>query len=333
MTHFDPALGAFRPTPGVPPELIEAPSQGELASFGAGLFLATVCYPKDLNARSAFLDAFGVIAALRGSRRKLSRGAERAYNRAAKMLWSRRLPAGEAAYSLQLNAIPAMGPVPQLGGARLVIRSKHDGITDFATDREEQLMHRARSGRTSRAPHQDANNFLPQIWSTTKPVIHLSVALFRKVKDLGKVDLMELVRNPNWLPSALRMAVGDAEMLPLAIPNLRSSHMIQVVPIEPDPVINRFKPAYLREYSAFVNACVTAYENTNQEAVDQLLASAKNWWLLRSARALRSDHEDPATQGRNRAITDHFGPLFYAEIHRRISAGYPKTWAISQFLM
>lgn len=131
---------------------------------------------------------------------------------ASKRIVHRRIPAAFTALSLVLrHASPASG---WLRFAGVVDRKELDSVTAamFALS----------------PPARAREDSIKVMWSESKPVLHLALALYQQFHGPGQVDILDLLKRPEWVRGALDYANLLLKIL-IATPSVRFAPSAAIV--------------------------------------------------------------------------------------------------------
>ena len=157
------------------------------------------------------------------TRSGLSRNPDaRAINRAMDRIAKHRLPAARAALSLLPNGI-TIGPFQ--------FKSIDKNISATAARLSE---------KGALARHSDTNNWLPQVWKPTFPVLHLALAF----EQCAPKTFDALVREP-WALAALQSSVVHLTGIHRYVANFDPATAVILLPLESDPTCDLFKSGRL----------------------------------------------------------------------------------------
>jgi hypothetical protein len=198
--------------------------------LGAIVYLAVLAYPDDVPQRDKFVfaakalilrdyvDLGGDSAKVRAAFRKIvfETPSRDIYDGGRiRLAWRRivrrRLPAADVASRAVIASVPnspfefVFDGVPVRGGVTAAIR----GIS-------------ARDGR-------EQNDVMKRIWSESKPVLHLALALRNVLDEMGRaVSAHELLRSPAWVREAVKDSENALMLLDYAGVGLSAADAIRI---------------------------------------------------------------------------------------------------------
>lgn len=172
----------------------------------AAAFLAVLAFPKEHARRDRFVRCckayfikYGI--KVRGYPKKSFRPEFRQYpnhkiweqgpmRTAARIITQHRLAAAETAFGIASSSISKQ--------SRLRITVRRDGVPITSVNKASEAMGNVEGGRDT--------NWITQVWSPSKPVLHLAMALRSALLERPEADIWRLVDHPDWARDALKTA-------------------------------------------------------------------------------------------------------------------------------
>ncbi len=213
-----------------PRETTGIPCDGTLAWVGAAAYLATLAYPEDTAKRDHFIRH---VAATRARQwvaaggtwddvpeslriRKDKLYAKGPFGPCLARIVGARIAAAYMGREL-IGRVDFESTRRDPGAAWLGQRSARPALTLKIVptiDGKPATVNTLAEHAVTRGFHASRTNVITRIWSPSKPVLHLAIALLDRIAELDNVvDLPALIGDPVWV----RAAVGNAELLRIHI--------------------------------------------------------------------------------------------------------------------